>query len=525
MSDRDEYELSAARTKCLQSHLYFTRYFFKQRMGSKFIVNWHHQYISDLIDRVLSGEILNLVINVAPGSSKTEIVVINLIARGLALNNMARFLHLSYSDDLALLNSQTARDIIRSDEYQELWPMEIAQDTKAKGRWNIMVDGRKGGGCYATSLNGQITGFRAGHMAEGFQGAIIIDDPMKPEDAFSKTKLESANRRLLTTVKSRKAKPGTPIILIMQRISETDPTGFIESGGLQGKWTIVKIPALLSDEIVEKSVPEQYHGMINSQVRDDLGRFSYWEFKEPAHELEAMEKGAGVDEKGNPISRHVFNAQYQQSPVAMGGNIIKGKYFVRYTTLPAIKYRIITADTAQKTKEHNDYSVFQCWGMGADGKIYMLDQIRGKWESPELKRRARAFWAKHSALDIDAGLGLGNLREMIVEDKSSGTDLIQTLKFPEILNGTIIHAQIPIRGMERNKDKYLRIQDALPYIEMELVAVPETAPFTSDFVLECESFKADMTHAHDDQIDPMLDAVQELLSNQNILNLWANLGG
>ncbi len=223
----DEFYVAAAKAKSIADHLFFTRYFFKQRFGTKFIVNWHHRYLADEFDLVVQGETPNLIVTVPPGSTKTETFVIAGMARGLAINPYARFLHLSGSDDLALLNSQTCREIVRSDEFQTMWPIAIASDTKAKKRWNVMVNGKLAGGVYATSLGGQITGFRAGHMAEGFQGAIIIDDPIKPEDAFSKTKLDAANRKLLTTVKSRKANPDTPIIMIMQRIAENDPTGFI----------------------------------------------------------------------------------------------------------------------------------------------------------------------------------------------------------------------------------------------------------------------------------------------------------
>src|SRR5580698_8377713 len=96
-----DYDLkrAAARDKCEKDHLFFTRYFFKQRQQLKFIVNWHHRLISDAIQDVLDGKTENLIINVAPGASKTEIVVINLIARGLALNPRARFLHLSGSNE------------------------------------------------------------------------------------------------------------------------------------------------------------------------------------------------------------------------------------------------------------------------------------------------------------------------------------------------------------------------------------------------------------------------------------------
>ena len=92
---------------------------------------------------------------------------------------------------------------------------------------------------------------------------------------------------------------------------------------------------------------------------------------------------------------------YQQTPIQQGGEIIKGKWFIRYVVPPIIKYRIIFADTAQKTKERHDYSVFECWGKGADGRIYLLDLMRGKWEAPELKRRAIDFWLKHKDQPYD----------------------------------------------------------------------------------------------------------------------------
>lgn len=511
-----EYDLAVAKKRCTDRHLDFTRYFFRHRQQLKFIVNWHHELICDEIEKVITGETKNLLLNVPPGSSKTEIAVINLIARGLALNPRARFLHLSYSDDLALLNSQTAREIIRSEEYQKLWPLQISADTKSKKRWNISQNGKLAGGVYATSLNGQVTGFRAGHMAEGFQGAIIIDDPLKPEDASSKTKLEAANRKLLTTVKSRRANPDTPIIVIMQRIAENDPSGFIKKGGLQGEWKAVSIPAMMDDAYVE-SLPEKYQEMIEAEIRDSKQRFSYWQYKEPIEDLAVMERGEGTDQNGSLVSRSVFNAQYQQKPVRPGGNIMKGADFVRYTVLPKIKFRVIYADTAQKTKERNDYSVFQCWGYGDDNRIYLLDQIRDKWEAPELLRRARAFWMKHKSADAEK---MGALRRMMVEDKSSGTGLIQSLKLGDTMTN---QPAIPVKGIERNKDKFSRVNDGLPYIEAHMVCIPEAASFTNDYVAEMEAFTANDSHLHDDQVDPTIDAISDMLSTNNKLKRWEDL--
>lgn len=512
MSLNPEFErhlTAAAQVMCEESHLFFTRYFFKARQGIKFRVNWHHELIADALEKVITGETKNLIINVPPGSSKTELAVINFIARGLALNPHARFLHLSYSDDLALLNSSTARDMVRSDEYQAMWPLEIAEDSKSKKRWNVLVDGKPAGGVYATSLKGQVTGFRAGHMAEGFQGALIIDDPLKPEDAYSEPKTNQANRQLLTTVKSRLANPDVPIILIMQRIGENDPTAFIKSGAVGGVWTHVVIPAVIDEQYVQ-TLPAKYQPMVE---RDASSRFSYWPYKEHIADLLAMESGQGSDATGSKVSRHVFAGQYQQNPVALGGNILKGAWFKRYAVHPVIKYRVIYADTAQKTKERNDFSVFECWGIGDDGKIYLMDILRGKWEAPELEKRALAFWSKHKALDSKE---LGQLREMKVEDKASGTGLIQKIK---LLNF------IPIKPIERAIDKLTRVMDVLGYIEAGMVCVPEQAPFTHDFITECEAFTADDSHAFDDQIDPLVDAVNDLLSNRNKLNQWEKLAG
>jgi predicted phage terminase large subunit-like protein len=508
----DEIDERLIRGKCETSHLFFTRYFFKQRQAIKFIVNWHHKLIADIIDEIIQGKKRNVVITVSPGSSKTELVVINFIARGLAINPRARFLHLSGSDSLASLNSATAREIVTSDEYQKFWPLKIAEDAKAKKRWNVLVNGQIAGGVYATALGGQVTGFRAGHMTPGFSGCILIDDPIKPEDAFSRTKLDAANRKLLTTVKSRKANPETPMVLVMQRIAESDCVGFIQSGNVDGEWHHVKIPAVL-DEAYIATLPEKYRTLLDTSREMIGGRSSYWPYKEPLPQLLAMERGEGSDLNGAKISRHVFSSQYQQAPVSLGGNIIRGEYFKRYQVLPKIKWRKVFADTAQKTKERNDYSVFEEWGLADDGKIYLLDLIRGRWEAPELQKRAIAFWNKCKTKDVDS---LGQLREMQVEDKSSGTGLIQTLRMPPYC--------IPIKPIERNRDKLTRVMDGLPYIEIGAVCVPEDGGFTNDFITECEAFTADDSHDHDDQIDPLLDCIVDMLQSGNKIRQWEALG-
>lgn len=525
-NEDQDLKLAIIREKCEQDHLFFTRYFFKARNGFKFKVNWHHHVFARAVERVMSGQTKNLLINVPPGSSKTEEVVINFMARGIALNKYARFLHLSYSETLAALNSQTARDIVQSDEFQELWPTEVSDDDRAKSRWNILDEKEnKAGGVYAVALGGQVTGFRAGRMVEGFQGAILIDDPLKPEDAFSKVKRDHANQILQTTVKSRKANPETPIVVIMQRLAENDPTGFIKAGNLKevGEWEVITIPALIDENYIQAHkgtfLQKDIIDMIDGSEQDEKGRFSYWPYKEPLETLLEMEKGSHKDKDGARTSKLVFAGQYMQAPKPIGGNLIKGEELKRYSVLPAIKERYIFADTAQKIKEHNDYSVFQCWGLGYNGNIYLLDLFRKKMEAPELLRKAREFWNKHKDKNWEHE-NLGPLRKFYVEDKSSGTGLIQQLKAGDTEKDI---KPVPVEGIERNTDKLSRVIDAITYIEPGLVFIPEEAPFVHDFVSECEAFNASMTHDHDDQIDPMVDAIEKLLSNKNKLKQWENL--
>lgn len=384
----DPVKTKAKRIKCEKEHLFFTRAFFLPRMGFKFSVNWHHEYIADKIDEVIAGKVKNLVINVPPGSGKTELLT-NLIARGIARNPRSRFLYLSFSQSLVEDVSATARNIVKSEDFQNLWPVKISTSTDAKSSWKTTVDGYDAGHVYSASMGGQVTGRRAGTLADkGFTGAIILDDPLKPEDAFSQTARRKANRKILNTVNSRKAKSDTPIILIMQRLHVEDPTNFVMTGNVPGEWEQISIPALIDDEYISK-LPKKIQSKIPRNVeRDAKGRQSYWPLKESLQSLLQLEQG-GEDKDGATVSRYTFASQYMQNPKKLGGDLVKAEWFPRYLDLPVLKWRAIWADTAQKTKEHNDFSVFLCAGLGYDNNLYIIDVKRGKWEAPELLKELK----------------------------------------------------------------------------------------------------------------------------------------
>lgn len=470
-------------------HLAFTQYFLSKRDGNKFRTSPHHALMAETLERVFNCEITRLIINVPPGYTKTEMAVINFISRGLATHPNSKYIHVSYSDQLASTNSSSVRDVMQLEEYQDLFPdsSRLRKDSSAKKYWF----NEKGGGMYAVSSGGAITGFRAGRMVDGYSGALIIDDPLKPDDAYSETKRNTVNERFNGTFKSRLAHEKIPMIVIMQRLHEDDPTGFLLKGGTGEMWHHLCLPFEIPDPMEEKEYPKEYtHGI---PIQYDLDPGPLWDYKKNKEDIKTM----------RDCDPYNTASQYDQDPVPLGGALYKDKWWNYYksgTVIP--EYRFITGDTAQEIKEHNDFSVFQCWGV-KDGNLYLLDQVRGKWESPELRRTAKEFWRKH--LGTGEAMTINRLRAMHIEKKSSGSGLIQDLKNKQPDEEEFV--PIPIYAIERNRDKVSRSMDMIPYIASGRVFLPEDAEWLSDYKQEFAKFTPLMTHKNDDQIDPTLDAI------------------
>ena len=95
--------------KCEKSLLFFTRYLFKENSGARFEVAKFHIALAKTLEKVNKGDIKRLIINIPPRYGKTELAVKMYISWTLANNPKARFIHLSYSDALALDNSSLTR--------------------------------------------------------------------------------------------------------------------------------------------------------------------------------------------------------------------------------------------------------------------------------------------------------------------------------------------------------------------------------------------------------------------------------
>lgn len=298
-------EIQVATVKCLESLLYHTRFFFKSQFNRKFVIGDHHDIICFALERILTGELKRLIINVAPRYGKTEVAVKSFISHGLALNAAAKFIHLSYADKLALDNSTYVKDLVTSPDYQMMFPhVQLKPGVKATDKWYTT----KNGGVLARAAAGQVTGFGAGSVdneedfdewiagiaeAEGdtldkkfkFGGAIIIDDPIKPEDADSDTIREKVNERFDSTIRNRVNSRNTPIIVIMQRLHPNDLAGYLQREGEQDKWEVIELPCIKPDGT------------------------SLWPFKHTVQELQAMKLSNDI----------VFERQYMQNPKPKAG--------------------------------------------------------------------------------------------------------------------------------------------------------------------------------------------------------------
>lgn len=356
------------------SQIAFTKYFFRVR-GERFLPGEQHKLIDDALLKLERGELYNeegekcnnLLITIAPRFGKTQIGSIDWPARCIARNPRAKFILLSYSDDLVLDNSAKCRETVASKEYQDLWPVKIKSDADSKKKWYT----EQGGGIYATAAGGAVTGFGAGSLADVdaedeeadvdfdawfagekeeppdpnlFYGAIIIDDPIKVEDAWSEKERQKVNKRLNNTIKSRRNSRNTPIVIILQRLHEEDMAGFVLNNGIGEKFYHLNLPSI-----------------VNFGRSDER---SLWPSKHSLEELKTMMLA----------DRSTFMAQHMQDPTPEEGtffNISKIKRY-RMGDEPTRLVKYGAGDFAV-TENDGDYTELGIAGFDHKDDLWLLD--------------------------------------------------------------------------------------------------------------------------------------------------------
>jgi len=443
--------------------------------GTKFKLKPFHKLVIKKLQALVESKNTkrNLALCLPVGSGKsliTEYFITWCFAR--SVNNT--FCYTSHSDRLINKLSKECKDIIENEHWQLLFEHPLKQDDRQ--RVNFSFAGAKNRtGLTAGTTGGAITGLDAGNPnIEGFSGALIIDDPMDAGNARYETARDEVVTYYDEKLSTRRRTPETPTILIMQRLHLDDLVGWIEKNE-PDLWDIVKVPAL------------------------DENNNSFWPERYPVEELEHIRS----------VNNFKFQSQYQQEPIAAGGAVIKTEWFKYYPTNLEFKYKAIyiTADTAQKVREHNDFSVFMVWGITQQGKLHLLDEVRGKWEAPDLKKQVKNLWLRWAD-----GLNWVPCSGIYIEDKASGTGLIQELA---------AETAIPVLPLQADKDKLTRLEAVLSHIEAGNVLLPDSPENNKELIAECEAFTRDDSHKHDDQVDTLVYGIMVGLShfNASILDL------
>ena len=422
---------------------------FVHHVYENFIEGRHHLAIAEKLEKVASGEITRLIVNMPPRHSKSELASYLMPAWFLGRNPKLKIIQATHNTELAVRFGRKVRDLIDSEEYNHIFPKtDLKADSKAAGRWETSA----GGEYFAAGVGAAVTGRGA--------DLFIIDDPHSEQDAMSEGRLEEAYE-WYTSGPRQRLQPGGKIIVVMTRWGLRDLTGrLIKAQGsdvLADQWEVVEFPAILPSE--KPLWPEFWK-------KDDL-----------------LKVKASL-----PVQK--WGAQWQQQPTAEEGAIVKKDWWQiwKKEDIPQVDYIIQSYDTAFSKKESADFSAITTWGIfkneetGADN-IILMDARRGRWNFPELKQEAlqeNEYWQPDM---------------MVIEAKATGTPLTDELR----------RAGIPIMNYtpSKGRDKVTRMHTVAPLFEAGMVWAPEKH-FAEEVIDECMAFP---NGEHDDYVDSMTMAL------------------
>jgi predicted phage terminase large subunit-like protein len=424
------------------------------------------------------GKIRRLIINLPPRYLKSHCASISLPTWLLGHSPGTKIICASYGQDLANNLALESRKIMMSPMYQYIFGTRLSQDKRALDDFKTTMNG----GRMATSVGGALTG-----MGGEF---LIIDDPMKPDEALSDVQRTKCIAWFENTLRSRlNEKIDGCIIIIMQRLHQNDLAGhLIEQGG----WEVLSFPAIAeTDElhIIEHS--RMTHRVFTRQAGEAL---------HPERETREM-----LEKTRELIGNYNFSSQYQQNPIPKEGLMVKSEWLQYYDELPEssqISTVIQSWDTAVKSGAMNDFSVCTTWAVTRKGHYYLIHVYRKKLQYPELRRAVIELCNQHKP------------RHVLIEDKSSGSQLIQDLE-KEL--GSKIKAFTPLAGTTKAE----RLNSITDLFEAGKVFFPKKAHWLHDYRSELTSFPG---AKHDDQVDSTSQALTHLKNSNSSLATWEKLG-
>jgi predicted phage terminase large subunit-like protein len=425
--------------------------------GQIYVPTWHIEAIVYQLERLRRGEIRRLIINMAPRSLKSIIVSVAFPAFVIGLDPTQRVICASYSGDLAKKHSNDFRAVVEAPWYRETFPHTRIGPYKNS---ETEIEFTQRGFRLATSVGGTLTG-RGGNV-------IIIDDPLKPDDAMSEVKRSAANNWFTNTLLSRLDDKRTgAIVVVMQRVHMDDLTGFLR--GQSDEWEVLSLPAIAEyDEVVAIGNGRTHCRKIGEVLSE----------RETLDDLERMKVQIGSD---------AFYAQYQQMPTPPGGAMIKRHWVQRYQELPPQSewlWMMQSWNTASKGGPDNDWSVCTTWVVTRDRRWFLVDVWRRRVDYPALK----------AAVQNQVLRWKPKPQCVLVEDMGAGTALVQELKGK--ISGII--------AVKPTGDKVARMAVASAKFEAGQVYLPKQAAWLA--ALEAELF-AFPGGSNDDQCDSISQAL------------------
>jgi len=421
---------------------------FVRHVWPDFIEGSHHKRIADKFNKLASGEIKRLIINMPPRHTKSEFGSYLLPAWMVGRNPKLKIIQSTNTTELSVRFGRKAKALIDSPEYQKVFNTKLREDSQAAGKWETA----QGGEYYAAGVGSAITGRGA--------DLLIIDDPHSEQDAMNSQALERTYE-WYTSGPRQRLQPGGSIIVIMTRWNEKDLTGRLLNAQKEVKadqWEIVEFPAIMPSG--QPVWPE------------------YWRLED----LESVKASI-------PLSK--WNAQYMQNPTSEEGALIKREWWRSWEDddLPPLQHVIQSYDTAFMKKQTADYSAITTWGVfrpdeDSPPNLILVDSVKGRYEFPELRRIALEQY------------GYWNPETVIVESKASGLPLTYELR----------KMGIPVINFTPSKgnDKHTRVNAVSPMFESGLIWAPKEMEFAQEVIEECAAFPYG---DHDDLVDSMTQAL------------------
>jgi predicted phage terminase large subunit-like protein len=425
---------------------------------SKFHWNWHLEVLAAKLEDVRLGRCKRLIVNVPPRHLKSHAISIAFAAWLLGHDPTKKILSVTYAQDLSDNLARKSRTLMTSGFYEALFDTRLSKGREAVSDFETTSGGYR----LSTSVGGVLTGRGA--------DIIVIDDPLKADDALSEPRRRSVNEWYDNTLRSRlNSQEDGAIIIVMQRLHADDLVAHVQQNET---WDVVSFPAIAEcDETYDIATP---YGRKKFQRKEG-------EILQPT-----LLSSTTLEVQRHAMTEYNFVAQYQQNPQPPAGIIVKREWLRFYgpNELPQ-RFDVVVQswDTANKDSELANFSVCTTWGL-KDQRKYLIDVFRRKLNFPELKRSVRDLAKLHHA------------NVVLIEDKASGTSLIQELRADGFSD---VAAAPALEG-----DKIMRLHGQTAKIEGGFVLFPKEAPWLETYLTELVTFP---NAKHDDQVDSTVFAL------------------